>query len=102
MAQYTNADLQCVFTTHQAILPPTGETEDVAATKLAMTAEINGVKQSVDGLVDVVEEDGSAYIKLRDASSDIELQKAELRFKNKTTPTSYTCWPCAPHPAATG
>jgi hypothetical protein len=81
--EYTNADLQCVFTTHQAILPPTGETEELAATKVAMAAEINAVKQSIDGSVDVVKDDSSAYIKLRDDSTEIELQKAELRFKNK-------------------
>ncbi|UZX04326.1 hypothetical protein F8G81_18185 [Arthrobacter sp. CDRTa11] len=81
--EYTNADLQCVFTTHQAILPPTGETEDRGATKVAMAAEIEGVKKSVGGPVEAEEKIG-VHVKLRDSSSLIEMEEYELRFKNKS------------------
>jgi hypothetical protein len=48
-----------------------------------MAAEIDAVKKSVESSVEVVEEDDYAYVKLRNDSTEIELQKAELRFKNK-------------------
>jgi hypothetical protein len=80
--KYTNSESKCVFTVFQAALPHTGETEDGAATRYAMTQEINTVKKTVGGSVDVVDETGSTYVKLRDGSTEIELQEAELRFKN--------------------
>lgn len=36
---YSSSSLQCTFTTHPAILPPTGETADEAATALVMASE---------------------------------------------------------------
>jgi hypothetical protein len=79
---YTNSSLQCTFTTHQAVLPPTGETEDEAATALVMASEIDAVKQSVGKPVDVVTDAASTYVKLREGMNEIEPQEAELRFKN--------------------
>jgi hypothetical protein len=81
---YRNSSNNCLFTTHQAILPPTDETTDEAATALSMEQEIAGIKSQAAGTVDVVEDSGSVYAKLRnDDGAVIELQGAELRFKNR-------------------
>lgn len=79
---YRNASLQCTFTIYQAVLPGTGGDGDEAATAAAMASEIGGVKQAVGKPVEVVDDAGSVYVNLRDGSKDIELQEAELRFKN--------------------
>ncbi|TAP45180.1 hypothetical protein [Arthrobacter sp. S39] len=79
---YRNARLQCTFTIHQDALPATRDAGDEAATAAAMATEIGGVKQAVGKPVEVVDEAGSVYVGLRDGSKDIELQEAELRFKN--------------------
>ena len=81
---YRNATNNCIFTTHQAILPPTDETSDEAATASSMEQEIAGIKAQAAGNVEVVEDSGSVYAKLRNDDGDvIELQEAELRFKNR-------------------
>lgn len=82
MVNYRNAGLQCTFTIHQAVLPGAHGTGDEAATAVAMASEINGVKEAVGRPVDVIDDAGSVYVDLRDGSQDIELQEAELRFKN--------------------
>lgn len=82
MVNYRNAGLQCTFTIHQAVLPGARGTGDEAATAVAMASEINGVKEAVGRPVDVVDDAGSVYVDLRDGSQEIELQEAELRFKN--------------------
>ena len=79
---YRNAKLQCTFTIHQAALPATRDAGDEAATAAAMATEIGAVKQAVGKPVEVVDDAGSVYVDLRDGSKDIELQEAELRFKN--------------------
>ena len=79
---YRNAKLQCTFTIHQAALPGTRGAGDEAATAAAMATEISAVKQAVGKPVEVVDDAGSVYVKLRDGSQDIEMQEAELRFKN--------------------
>ncbi len=82
MFNYRNASLQCTFTTYQAVLSPTGETGDEATTALVMDSEIAAVEKSVGKPVEVVTDAASTYVNLRDGSQDIELQEAELRFKN--------------------
>jgi hypothetical protein len=82
MVNYRNATLQCTFTTYQATMKPTGGIGDEAATGLVMESEIEGVRSSVGTPVEVVNDASSTYVKLRDGSKDIELQEAELRFKN--------------------
>jgi hypothetical protein len=82
MFSYTNAGLQCTFTTYQAKLQPTGESGDEATTALVMASEIDAVKKSVGKPVDVVDDAASTYVNLRNGDQDIELQEAELRFKN--------------------
>jgi hypothetical protein len=82
MVNYRNASLQCTFTVYQAVLPGAGGSGDEAATAVAMASEINGVKAAVGRPVDVVDDAGSVYVDLRDGGKDIELQEAELRFKN--------------------
>lgn len=81
---YRNSTNNCLFTTHQAILPPTGESTDEGATALSMEQEIAGVKAQAGGHVQVADDSGSVYTKLRnDQGATIELQEAELRFKNR-------------------
>jgi hypothetical protein len=81
---YRNSANNCLFTTHQAILPPTGETKDEGATALSMAQEIAGVRAQAAGNVEVVDDSGSVYAKLRnDDGAVIELREAELRFKNR-------------------
>jgi hypothetical protein len=82
MVNYRNASLQCTFTTYQATMKPTGGIGDEAASAQVMASEIDSVKKSVGTPVDVTDETGSTYVNLRDGSKDIELQEAELRFKN--------------------
>ncbi|MET3175774.1 UNVERIFIED_ORG: hypothetical protein ABIB52_003643 [Arthrobacter sp. UYCu721] len=82
MTNYRNASLQCTFTTYQAVLEPTGETGDEATTALVMASEIDAVEKSVGKPVEVIDDAASTYVKLRDGNKDIELQEAELRFKN--------------------
>lgn len=82
MTNYRNAGLQCTFTTYQAVLSPTGETGDEATTALVMASEIEAVEKSVGKPVEVITDAASTYVNLRDGSQDIELQEAELRFKN--------------------
>lgn len=79
---YRNASLQCTFTIYQAVLPGTGGAGDEAATAAAMATEIGGVKQAVGKPVEVMDDVRSVYVNLRDGSKEIELQEAELRFKN--------------------
>ena len=79
---YRSAKLQCTFTIHQGALPATGEADDEAATAAAMATEIGAIKQAVGKPVEVVDDAGSVYADLRDGSKDIELQEAQLRFKN--------------------
>lgn len=81
---YRNSTNNCLFTTHQAILPPTGETTDEAATALTMEQEIAGIRAGAAGNFEVVDDSGSVYAKLRnDDGATIELQEAELRFTNR-------------------
>lgn len=82
MVNYRNAGLQCTFTVHQAVMQGAAGTGDEAATAVAMASEIAGVEKAVGRPVDVVDDAGSVYVALRDGSEDIELQEAELRFKN--------------------
>jgi hypothetical protein len=83
--QYRSKESPCNFTTHQAILPPRDETTDEAATKSSMQLEIDGIKSTVGKPVTVVTDADSLYTKLRNADGRvIELQEAELRFKNKS------------------
>jgi hypothetical protein len=90
MVNYRNAGLQCTFTTYQATMNPTGGIGDEAATTQVMASEIEGVRKSVGTPVEVVDDAASTYVKLRDGSKDIELQEAELRFKNdKDVAVSY-------------
>jgi hypothetical protein len=70
---YTSSSLQCTFTTHQAVLPPTGETEDEAATALVMAPEIDAVKQSVGKPVEVVTD---RRLNLRQAAGRQERDRA--------------------------
>lgn len=79
---YRNASLQCTFTTYQATLEPTGETDDEASTKRILASEIEGVKTSLGKPVELVDDTRSLYVKLRDDGREIEMQQAELRFKN--------------------
>ena len=82
--QYRSSDNPCLFTTHQAILPPSDSTTDEEATRASMQAEIEGVKKAAASPVTVVTDADSLYTKLRNADGRvIELQEAELRFKNK-------------------
>lgn len=82
--QYRSSDNPCLFTTHQAVLPPSGAVTDEEATKASMQAEIEGVKKAAASPVTVVTDAESLYTKLRNADGRvIELQEAELRFKNK-------------------
>jgi hypothetical protein len=82
---YRSSVNACIFTTHQAILPPGEATDDEKATAATMRAEIEGVKTLAGTAVTVVSDDGSSYTKLRNSDgSMIELQEAELRFKNKS------------------
>lgn len=81
---YRNGENPCLFTTHQAILPPSGAVSDEEATMATMRSEIDGVKASAGSPVTVVSDAESLYTKLRNADGHgIELQEAELRFKNK-------------------
>jgi len=81
---YRNSANNCLFTTHQAILPPTDETKDEGATASSMAQEIAGVRAQAAGNVEVVDDSGSVYAKLRNGDGAvIELQEAELRFKNR-------------------
>ncbi len=82
MLSYTNSGLQCTFTTYQAKLEATGETGDEATTALVMASEIAAVEKSVGKPVEVIDDAASTYVQLRGGNSDIELQEAELRFKN--------------------
>jgi hypothetical protein len=82
MVNYRNASLQCTFTTYQATMNPTGGIGDESATAQVMASEIEGVRKSVGTTVEVIDDAASTYVKLRDGSKDIELQEAELRFKN--------------------
>ncbi|MDR6413328.1 hypothetical protein [Pseudarthrobacter sulfonivorans] len=82
MVHYRNSSLQCTFTTYQATIEPTGGTDDEAATGLVMASEIEAVKGSVGKPVQVIDDAGSRYVNLRDGSQEIEMQEAELRFKN--------------------
>lgn len=82
MLRYRNAGLQCTFTTYQAALEPTGESGDEATTALVMASEIEAVKTAAGKPVEVVTDMASTYVNLRDGSQDIELQEAQLRFKN--------------------
>ncbi|MBP1135083.1 hypothetical protein JOE31_001315 [Arthrobacter sp. PvP023] len=83
--QYRSKESPCNFTTHQAILPPRDETTDEEATKTSMQLEIDGIKSTVGKPVTVVTDADSLYTKLRNADGRvIELQEAELRFKNKS------------------
>lgn len=79
---YRNARLQCTFTIYQAVFPGTAGDGDEAATAAAMAAEIDGVKEAVGKPVEVVDDAGSLYVNLRNGGKEIELQEAELRFKN--------------------
>ena len=81
---YRSSENPCIFTTHQAILPPREATVDEEATAATMQAEIEGVKSLAGSPVTVVSDAGSSYTKLRTSDGKmIELQEAELRFKNK-------------------
>jgi hypothetical protein len=83
--QYRSKESPCNFTTHQAILPPRDETTDEEATKTSMQLEIDGIKSTVGKPVTVVTDADSLYTKLRNADGRvIEMQEAELRFKNKS------------------
>ena len=84
--QYRSKESPCNFTTHQAILPPRAETTDEEATKTSMQLEIDGIKSTVGKPVTVVTDADSLYTKLRNAADGrvIEMQEAELRFKNKS------------------
>lgn len=83
--QYRSKESPCNFTTHQAILPPRDETTDEAATRTLMQLEIEGIKSTVGKPVTVVTDADSLYTKLRNADGRvIEMQEAELRFKNKS------------------
>ena len=82
MVNYRNASLQCTFTTYQATMNPTGGIGDESATAQVMASEIEGVRKSVGTTVEVIDDAASTYVKLRGGSKDIELQEAELRFKN--------------------
>ncbi|MDN4645130.1 hypothetical protein [Arthrobacter sp. PsM3] len=82
---YRSSENPCIFTTHQAILPPREATVDEKATAATMQGEIEGVKNLAATPVTVVTDAGSTYTKLRtSAGTKIELQEAELRFKNKS------------------
>ncbi|KIS26196.1 hypothetical protein TV39_16215 [Arthrobacter sp. SPG23] len=83
--QYRSKESPCNFTTHQAILPPRAETTDEEATNASMQLEIDGIKSTVGKPVTVVTDADSLYTKLRNADGRvIEMQEAELRFKNKS------------------
>ncbi|MEC5189955.1 MULTISPECIES: hypothetical protein [unclassified Arthrobacter] len=83
---YRSGENPCIFTTHQAILPPRDATADEQATADTMKAEIEGVKTLAGSPVSVVTEAGSSYTKLRNSNGQmIELQEAELRFQNKSS-----------------
>ena len=83
---YRSSGNPCIFTTHQAILPPREATVDEEATAATMQAEIEGVKSLAGSPVTVVSDTGSSYTKLRNVDgSVIELQEAELRFTNKSS-----------------
>ncbi|MDV8146999.1 hypothetical protein [Arthrobacter sp. B10-11] len=83
--QYRSSENPCLFTTHQAILPASGAISDEEATKASMEGEIEGIKKAVGSPVTVVTDADSLYAKLRNADGHvIELQEAELRFKNKS------------------
>ncbi|MBT2596613.1 hypothetical protein [Arthrobacter sp. ISL-72] len=83
--QYRSSDNPCLFTTHQAILPPTEALTDEIATMATMQSEIEGVKASAGSAVTVVTDADSHYTKLRNPDGHgIELQEAELRFKNRS------------------
>ena len=82
---YRNTDNPCIFTSHQAILPPSAATTDEEATKATMQTEINGLKALAGSPVSVVTDADSLYTKLRNSDGNvIELQEAELRFTNKS------------------
>lgn len=82
---YSNSNYPCIFTTHQAILPPRDAITDEEATKVSMQIEIDGIKKAASSPVTVVTDADSLYTKLRNADGrTIELQEAELRFKNKS------------------
>ncbi|MBT2538260.1 hypothetical protein [Arthrobacter sp. ISL-69] len=82
---YSNSDYPCIFTVHQAILPPRSAITDEEATKASMQIEIDGIKKAASSPVTVVTDADSLYTKLRNADGQtIELQEAELRFKNKS------------------
>ncbi|MEK0155890.1 hypothetical protein [Arthrobacter oryzae] len=82
--QYRSSDNPCLFSTHQAILPASGGISDEEATKASMQGEIEGIKKAAASPVTVVSDADSVYAKLRNADGHvIEMQEAELRFKNK-------------------
>lgn len=82
MVNYTNASLQCTFTTYQATIEPTGGSDDEAATAQVMATEIEAVRKSLGKPVEVIDDAESLYVTLRDGEEKIEMQEAELRFKN--------------------
>lgn len=47
-----------------------------------MASEIAAVEKSVSKPAEVIDDAASTYVNLRDGDKDIELQEAELRFKN--------------------
>lgn len=82
---YRNSENGCMFTTHQAILPPRSAVTDEEATKTSMQIEMEGIKKAAASPVTVVTDADSLYTKLRNADGrTIELQEAELQFKNKS------------------
>ena len=56
---YRSSDSPCIFTTHQAILPPREATVDEEATAATMQTEIEGVKSLAGSPVTVVSDAGS-------------------------------------------
>lgn len=63
-------------------MPSWNQPETRPTTALVMASEINAVKQSVGKPVEVIDADASTYVNLRDGNKGIELQEAELCFKN--------------------
>jgi hypothetical protein len=83
--QYRSSDNPCIFTTRQTVIPASGPISDEEATKTSMQGEISGVKNAASSPVTVVTDADSVYAKLRnDDGHVIEMQEAELRFKNKS------------------
>ncbi|MDQ0078466.1 hypothetical protein [Arthrobacter oryzae] len=83
--KYRNSNNPCLFTTRQIVMPPSSAISDEDATKASMEGEIAGIKKAVGSPVTVVTDSDSLYAKLRNADGRvIELQEAEMRFKNKS------------------